>query len=174
MTIWNARRVALGIFSGTIIFIFVFGAASTLVRAKPFHLLSQTARLLESPTGAFIAAQPRSFRSYFFTGKVVTGNGMLLLSAYRRRAADSAQAYPHGLSHKRLKIGGTQKILSLCTGSRFFPIIVARPPKVNRPPCPAAAPPPAAPPARGCRTRSAHRSRFAPHRCRAGLSGPAP
>ena len=27
MTIWNARRVALGIFSGNIIFIFVFGAA---------------------------------------------------------------------------------------------------------------------------------------------------
>ena len=75
---------------------------------------------------------------------------------------------------QRLKTGGTQKILSLCTGSRSFPIIVARPPKVNRPPCPAAAPPPAGPAVHGCRKRSAHCSRFAPPRCRAAPSAPAP
>ena len=52
---------------------FVFVAASTLVRAKPFHLLSQTARLLESPTGAFIAAQPQGRSKHIFTKKAETG-----------------------------------------------------------------------------------------------------
>ncbi|RGW78858.1 hypothetical protein DWV51_06430 [Faecalibacterium prausnitzii] len=39
--------------------------------AKPLHLLTQTTPLLESPTGAFIAAQPQPFRNYFFTGRSV-------------------------------------------------------------------------------------------------------
>ena len=50
---------------------FVFVAASTLVRAKPFHLLTQIARLLESPTGAFIAAQPQGRSKHIFTKRVV-------------------------------------------------------------------------------------------------------
>ena len=44
-----------------------------LVGAKPLHLLTQTALPLESPTGAFIAAQPQPFRNYFFTGKNKAG-----------------------------------------------------------------------------------------------------
>ena len=52
---------------------FVFVAASTLVGAKPFHLLMQTARLLESPTGAFIAAQPQGRSKHIFTKKAETG-----------------------------------------------------------------------------------------------------
>ena len=40
-----------------------------LVRAKPLHLLAQTALPLKSLTGAFIAAQTRTFLSPFFTGK---------------------------------------------------------------------------------------------------------
>ena len=52
---------------------FVFVAASTLVRAKPFHLLMQTARLLESPTAAFIAAQPQGRSKHIFTKKAETG-----------------------------------------------------------------------------------------------------
>ena len=52
---------------------FVFVAASTLVRAKPFHLLMQTARLLESPAAAFIAAQPQGCFKHIFTKKVETG-----------------------------------------------------------------------------------------------------
>ena len=54
-------------------FDFAFVAAPTLVRAKPFHLLSQTARLLESPTGAFIAAQPQGRSKRIFTGWGRTG-----------------------------------------------------------------------------------------------------
>ena len=49
----------------------MFVAASTLVRAKPFHLLTQIARLLESPTGAFIAAQPQGRSKHIFTKRVV-------------------------------------------------------------------------------------------------------
>ena len=52
---------------------FVFVAASTLVRAKPFHLLMQTARLLESPAAAFIAAQPQGRFKHIFTKKAETG-----------------------------------------------------------------------------------------------------
>ena len=52
---------------------FVFVAASTLVRAKPFHLLMQTAHLLESPAAAFIAAQPRGRSKHIFTKKAETG-----------------------------------------------------------------------------------------------------
>ena len=52
---------------------FVFVAASTLVRAKPFHLLMQTARLLESPAAAFIAAQPQGRSKHIFTKKAETG-----------------------------------------------------------------------------------------------------
>ena len=50
---------------------FVFVAASTLVRAKPFHLLMQTARLLESPAAAFIAAQPQGRSKRIFTKKAI-------------------------------------------------------------------------------------------------------
>ena len=49
----------------------MFVAASTLVRAKPFHLLTQIARLFESPTGAFIAAQPQGRSKHIFTKRVV-------------------------------------------------------------------------------------------------------
>ena len=52
---------------------FVFVAASTLVRAKPFHLLMQTARLRESPAAAFIAAQPQGRAKHIFTKKAETG-----------------------------------------------------------------------------------------------------
>lgn len=52
---------------------FVFVAASTLVRAKPFHLRMQTARLLESPAAAFIAAQPQGRSKHIFTKKAKTG-----------------------------------------------------------------------------------------------------
>ena len=52
---------------------FVFVAASTLVRAKPFHLLMQTARLRESPAAAFIAAQPQGRSKHIFTKKAETG-----------------------------------------------------------------------------------------------------
>ena len=52
---------------------FVFVAASMLVRAKPFHLLMQTARLLESPAAAFIAAQPQDHSKHIFTKKAETG-----------------------------------------------------------------------------------------------------
>ena len=61
---------------------FVFVAASTLVRAKPFHLLMQTARLLESPAAAFIAAQPQGRFKHIFTKKaeVVTVRSVVELS----------------------------------------------------------------------------------------------
>ena len=52
---------------------FMFVAASTLVRAKPFHLLMQTARLRESPAAAFIAAQPQGRSKHIFTKKAETG-----------------------------------------------------------------------------------------------------
>jgi hypothetical protein len=55
------------------IFVFVFVAASTLVRARPFHLLAQTARLLESPTGAFIALQSQGRSKHIFTQKAPAG-----------------------------------------------------------------------------------------------------
>ena len=51
--------------SGKIIFNFAFGAPPTLVRTKSFHLLSQTARLLESPTGAFMPSGHR--RPFWFS-----------------------------------------------------------------------------------------------------------
>ena len=40
--------------------------SAELVRAKPFHLLTQTALPLKSPTGAFIAAQTRSLQTRNF------------------------------------------------------------------------------------------------------------
>ena len=52
---------------------FVFVAASTLVGAKPFHLLMQTAHLLESLAAAFIAAQPQGRSKHIFTKKAETG-----------------------------------------------------------------------------------------------------
>ena len=50
---------------------FVFVAASTLVGAKPFHLLMQTAHLLESLAAAFIAAQPQGRSKRIFTKKAI-------------------------------------------------------------------------------------------------------
>ena len=73
--------------SGKIIFNFAFGAPPTLVRTKSFHLLSQTARLLESPTGAFIAAQPQGRSKRIFTEGVVTANGICCCRSCDRRAA---------------------------------------------------------------------------------------
>ena len=70
-----ASACALAIFSGKIIFICSFETPAEFGGAKPRHLLTQTTPLLESPTGAFIAAQPQPFRNYFFTGGVVEGNG---------------------------------------------------------------------------------------------------
>ena len=54
------------------------------------------------------------FRLSIFTGKSRGGQRHLVAPApYGSvRAAENAQAYPHGSSRKRLKIGGTQKILS--------------------------------------------------------------
>ena len=42
-----------------------------LVGARPLHLLSQTVLPLKSPTGAFIAAQPRPTPNAAFTSGVV-------------------------------------------------------------------------------------------------------
>jgi len=62
----------------------------------------------------FIFANQEDLRIFlicFFTVRAVTADGILLLSACGCRAADKAKACPHGLSRKRLQIGGTQKIL---------------------------------------------------------------
>ena len=56
---------------------FVFVAASTLVGAKPFHLLMQTAHLLESLAAAFIAAQPQGRSKHIFTQKAPAGKCIL-------------------------------------------------------------------------------------------------
>ena len=61
---------ALRINSGSVIIICISANPAELVRAKPLHLLTQTALPLKSPTGAFIAAQTRSWLKYFFTGRV--------------------------------------------------------------------------------------------------------
>ena len=59
---------ALRIFSGKYILNFgVLKSLQKLVGAKPLHLLAQTALPLKSPTGAFIAAQTRTFQNPFFT-----------------------------------------------------------------------------------------------------------
>ena len=93
----NARRVALRIVSGKIIFICSFETPAEFGGAKPLHLLTQTTPLLESPTGAFIAAQPQPFRNYFFTEGVVEGNGSCR-TAFRESAAlrgSAASLHPH-------------------------------------------------------------------------------
>ena len=51
------------------LFVALSSLFSELVGAKPLHLLAQTALPLKSLTGAFIAAQTRTFLSPFFTGK---------------------------------------------------------------------------------------------------------
>ena len=61
--------VALRINSGKNIFICSSETPAEFGGAKPLHLLTQTTPLLESPTGAFIAAQPQPFRNCFFTGR---------------------------------------------------------------------------------------------------------
>ena len=55
-----------------------------LVGARPLHLLTQTAPPLKSPTGAFIAAQPRPAPNAAFTSGVVTGN--IRCTLYRPRS----------------------------------------------------------------------------------------
>ena len=83
--------------SGKIIFICSFETPAEFGGAKPRHLLTQTTPLLESPTGAFIAAQPQPFRNYFFTGGVVEGNGRYC-AAFCESAAlrgSTASLYPH-------------------------------------------------------------------------------
>ena len=57
--ILNSLRVRSGYLQRKHSFLFAFVATPTFVRAKPFHLLTQTTRLLKSPTGAFIAVQPQ-------------------------------------------------------------------------------------------------------------------
>ena len=70
MTIWNARRVRFAHIQRKIYFEFWGSEKSAkLVGAKPLHLLAQTALPLKSPTGAFIAAQTRTFLNPFFTEK---------------------------------------------------------------------------------------------------------
>ena len=59
---------ALRIDSGIMILICISAKPAELVGAKPLHLLTQTAPPLKSPTGAFIAAQTRSWLKCFFTG----------------------------------------------------------------------------------------------------------
>ena len=65
---------ALRIDSGIMILICISAKPAELVGAKPLHLLMQTALPLKSPTGAFIAAQTRSWLKCFFTSGVVTVN----------------------------------------------------------------------------------------------------
>ena len=57
-----------------------------LVGVKPLHLLTQTALPLKSPTGAFIAAQTRTFLKPIFTGEVVEGNGSCSAAFYESAA----------------------------------------------------------------------------------------
>ena len=54
-----ASAYALAIFSGKIIFISRLSRPAGTCRGKALHLLTQTAPPLKSPTGAFIATQPR-------------------------------------------------------------------------------------------------------------------
>ena len=46
-------------------------------QGKAFHLLAQTARLLESPTGAFIALQSQDRSKHIFTQKAPAGKCIL-------------------------------------------------------------------------------------------------
>ena len=93
--------------SGNFIFILAFVAAPTLVRTKSFHLLSQTARLLESPTGAFIASQPQGRSKRIFHEKGRNGKRHLLALApcggtnpLRRFAPALPKGEPFALSVK--------------------------------------------------------------------------
>ena len=86
---------ALRIVSGKNIFICSSETPAEFGGAKPLHLLTQTTPLLESPTGAFIATQPPPFRNYFFTGRVVTANG-ICSAAFCESAALRACRSPLG------------------------------------------------------------------------------
>ena len=70
-----------------------------LVGARPLHLLTQTAPPLKSPTGAFIAAQPRPTPNAAFTSGVVTGN--IGCTLYRPRPL---RQQPSPLSHLRCQL----------------------------------------------------------------------
>ena len=67
LTILKLLRFVLQFIKAFLFYIFVFVASPTLVRAKPFHLLTQTARLLKSLAGAFIVAQPQGRSKHIFT-----------------------------------------------------------------------------------------------------------
>jgi len=82
--------------SGKIIFICSFETPAEFGGAKPRHLLTQTTPLLESPTGAFIAAQPQPFRNYFFTGGVVEGNGSCRAAFCESAALRAGACSPSG------------------------------------------------------------------------------
>ena len=82
--------------SGKIIFICSFETPAEFGGAKPRHLLTQTTPLLESPTGAFIAAQPQPFRNYFFTGGVVEGNGRYCAAFCESAALRAGACSPSG------------------------------------------------------------------------------
>ena len=66
---------ALRIISGKLFLFRGSGKSAELVGAKPLHLLMQTALPLKSPTGAFIAAQTRTFLNHFFTEKAQRSAG---------------------------------------------------------------------------------------------------
>ena len=73
--ILNSLRVRSGYLQRKHSFLFAFVAAPTFVRAKPFHLLTQTTRLLKSPTGAFIAVQPQDRSKRLFTIGIICVSG---------------------------------------------------------------------------------------------------
>ena len=102
--------------SGNFIFILAFVAAPTLVRTKSFHLLSQTARLLESPTGAFIASQPQGRSKRIFHEKGRNGKRHLLALApcggtnpLRRFAPALPKGEPFALSVKPFGFASSPK-----------------------------------------------------------------
>ena len=84
------------------LFIALSSLFSELVGAKPLHLLTQTAPPLESPTGAFIAAQTRTFLKPFFMGGNVEENG-ICSAAFCESAALRVCSLPGGAVAQRLR-----------------------------------------------------------------------
>ena len=72
------------------------GKSAEHVRAKPFHLLMQTALPLESPTGAFIAAQTRIFPGCFFADGDAKKNGSCNKKRRCTRSASSPASVTFG------------------------------------------------------------------------------
>ena len=99
-TIQNGLRLRSGHIQRKKIFLIrVCRGLRELVGARPLHLLTQTAPPLKSPTGAFIAAQPRPTPNAAFTSGVVTGN--IGCTLYRPR---SLRQQPSPLSHLRCQL----------------------------------------------------------------------